>query len=121
MGGKWRLANGRKPKGALDRAEKFLPGPAEISACSVSVPVEMDKREAVEAAGGLAGPGVRSYEVWWDGSEKQLQMVLACEKADMAGYRQAFRNMPARRTLSWRAGCSCSATARSGTGATGQS
>ena len=93
MGGKWRLANGRKPKGALDRAEKFLPGPAEISACSVSVPVEMDKKEAVEAAGGLAGPGARSYEVWWDGSEKQLQMVLACEKSDMAGYRQAFRNM----------------------------
>ena len=93
VGGKWRLANGRKPKGALDGAKKFLPGPADISACSVSVPVETDKKEAVESAGGLACPSVRSYEVWWDGAEKQLRMVLACERADMAGYRQAFRNM----------------------------
>ena len=53
----------------------------------------MDKKEAVAAAGGLASAGVRSYEAWWDGSEKSLQLVLACERADMPGYRQAFRNM----------------------------
>lgn len=89
----WRLANSRKQKGWLDKAAKFLPGPAEVSACSVAVPVEMDKKEAVAAAGGLASSGVRSYEVWWDGSEKSLQLILACERADMPGYRQAFRNM----------------------------
>ena len=77
----------------LDGATKFLSGPADIAACSVAVPVEMDKKEAVAAAGGLASAGVRSYELWWDGSEKNLQMVLACERADMPGYKQAFRNM----------------------------
>lgn len=93
MGKYWRLANSRKQKGMLDRTSKFLPGPAEVSACSVSVPVETDEGAAVKASGGLAGAGVRSYEVWWDGAEKRLQLVLACERADMAAYRQAFRNM----------------------------
>ena len=94
MGSKrWRLANPKKQKGQLDGVKEFLPGIGDIAACSVVVPMEMDKKEAVLAAGGLASAGIRSFEVWWDGDEKRLQIVLVGERQDMSSFRQAFANM----------------------------
>ena len=90
---RWRLANRAKPAGQLADAGRFLPPIGEIAACSVSVPVQMDAKAAVLAAGGLASAGTRSFELWWDGGEKRLDVVLASEKGDLPSYRQAFRNM----------------------------
>ena len=64
-----------------------------MAACSVVVPMEMDKKEAILAAGGLVSAGIRSFEVWWDGDEKRLQFVLAGEQQDMSSFKQAFANM----------------------------
>ena len=90
---RWRLANAKKQKGQLDKVKKFLPAPGRLSACSVMVPVAMDKKEAVLSAGGLASAGIRSFEIWWDGAEKRLQFVLAGEAQDLSSFRQAFANM----------------------------
>lgn len=77
----------------LGSASRFLPGPGSIEACSVSVPLSMDARAAVAAAGGLVGAGVRSFELWWDGDERRLELVLAAGAGDIAAYRRAFANM----------------------------
>ena len=94
MGSKrWRLSNRKKPAGQLGSADRFLPTAGEFAACSVSVPIRMDTKAAAMAAGGLASRNVRSFEIWWDGDEKRLDIVLAAEKRDLPAYRQAFSNM----------------------------
>ena len=90
---RWRLSNRSKPAGQLARAGRFLAPAGKLSACRVSVPVEMDSRAAVLAAGGLASAGTRSFELWWDGGEKRLDVALVAESSDLASYRQALRNM----------------------------
>ena len=89
----WRLANRKKQKGYLDKVKKFLPGPGDLAACSVRIPVEMDKKAAIAAASGLASAGIRSFELWWDGDQKSLKIVLVAQRDDLAAYMQAFRNM----------------------------
>ena len=94
MGSKrWRLSNKAKPAGQLADADRFLPSQGELAACSVSVPIQMDAKAAVLAAGGLASAGTRSFELWWDRDEKRLDIVLVAEKNDLPSYRQAFLNM----------------------------
>ncbi len=94
MGSKrWRLANKRKQKGQLDCVKKFLPAADGLSAVSVIVPILMDKKEAIAAAGGLVSAGIRSFELWWDGDEKSMQFVLVGESRDISNFRQAFINM----------------------------
>ena len=94
MGSKrWRLANTRKQRGALDRVKRFLPPVGELAACSVIVPITMDKKEAVLAAGGLVSAGIRSFELWWDAPEKSLRFVLAGQSRDLSNFKQAFVNM----------------------------
>ncbi len=94
MGSKrWHLANKKKPAGQLGEAKHFLAAPEKLAACSITVPIEMDKKAAINAAGGLTSAGIRSFEIWWDASEKRLELVLVAEKSDLATYRQAFLNM----------------------------
>ena len=94
MGSKrWQLSNRKKPAGQLGSVGRFLPPAGELAACSVSVPIRMDAKAAVLAAGGLASQSARSFEIWWDGGEKRLDIVLAAEKRDLPAYRQAFLNM----------------------------
>ncbi|CAI9832672.1 hypothetical protein IBTHAUMO2_930002 [Nitrosopumilaceae archaeon] len=89
----WRLANRKKQKGYLDKAKKFLAGPGDLAACSVRIPVEMDKKAAIAAASGLASAGIRSFELWWDADQKSMKIVLVARRDDLAAYVQAFRNM----------------------------
>ena len=94
MGSKrWRLANKKKQKGRLDSATKFLTAASSLSACAVLVPIIMDKKEAVLAAGGLVSAGIRSFEIWWDSTEKRLEFVLVGDSRDISNFKQAFRNM----------------------------
>ncbi len=94
MGSKrWRLANKKKPSGRLDQVKDFLATPGELAACSIVVPIDMNEKKAVLAAGGLASAGIRSFEVWWDADEKKMEFVLVAEKNDLAAYKQAFLNM----------------------------
>ena len=90
---RWRLANTKKQKGQLARAKRFLPAPERLAACSVIIPITMDKKEAVLAAGGLVSAGIRSFELWWDSAEKSMQFVLAGEAQDISSFKQAFLNM----------------------------
>ena len=90
---RWRLANAKKQKGRMDAVKRFLPPAGELAACAVATPIAMDKNEAVIAAGGLASAGIRSFEMWWDGTEKQLQFVLVGQEQDLPSFRQAFTNM----------------------------
>ncbi len=90
---RWRLANTKKQKGQLSQVTKFLPEAGNLSACSVIVPITMDKKEAVAAAGGLVSAGIRSFELWWDSTEKSLRFVLVGESQDLSNFKQAFANM----------------------------
>ena len=89
----WRLANSRRPKGLLDRTKKFLPCAGNLSACSVTVPINMDAKVATAMAGGLYSKHVRSLELWWDGTEKKLRVVLVAEAQDMNRFRADFGAM----------------------------
>ena len=94
MGSKrWHLASRKKPRGRLDQTDRFLAGPAPLAACSLTVPIEMDPKAAVLAAGGLAGSKIRSFELWWDAGEKKMEIVLVAEERDLTAYRQAFLSM----------------------------
>ena len=94
MGSKrWRLANRKKQKGQLGRVTKFLPTVESLAACSAIVPISMDKKEAIAAAGGLVSAGIRSFELWWDSTEKSLKFVLVGEAQDLSNFKQAFANM----------------------------
>ncbi len=90
---RWRLANKKKQKGQLSQVKKFLSAAEKLSACSVIIPISMDKKEAVTAAGGLVNAGIRSFELWWDSTEKSLQFVLVGEAKDISNFKQAFANM----------------------------
>ena len=96
---RWRLANTKKPKGQLHTVKKFLRESSntdhtnKLTACSVIVPITMDKKEAVIAAGGLVSTGIRSFELWWDSTEKRLQLVLVGNTRDISNFKQAFQNM----------------------------
>jgi len=90
---RWRLANTKKQKGQLDSVDRFLAAPGGLAACSVTVPIIMDKKEAAQAAGGLVSAGIRSFELWWDGTEKSLRFVLVGEARDIPNFKQAFANM----------------------------
>ena len=94
MGSKrWRLANAKKQTGSLGKVRRFLAAADSLAACSVTIPITMDKKEAIIAAGGLASPGIRSFEMWWDRTEKDLQFVLVGETQDLPNFKQAFTNM----------------------------
>ena len=95
MGSKrWRLANAKRQAGQLDRVKNFLKATDNITACSILVPITMNKKEAIEAAGGLvSAASIRSFEIWWDGPEKKLQCILVGEKNDISNFKQAFLNM----------------------------
>ncbi len=90
---RWHLANTKKQKGQLDGITKFLAAPNRLAACSVMIPITMDKKEAVLSAGGLVSAGIRSFEMWWDSTEKRLQFVLVGESKDLPSFKQAFANM----------------------------
>ena len=62
----------------------------------VTVPITMDAKGATAAAIGLAGGNntIRSFEIWWDGKEKELSIVLAAHHdSDLQSFKQAFANM----------------------------
>ncbi|MDA7953006.1 MAG: type IV secretion system DNA-binding domain-containing protein [Nitrosopumilus sp.] len=89
----WKLANRKKQKGTLGDTDRFLPGPKNLAACSVRVPIQSDDKAAADAAGGLASAETRSFEIWWDSDEKQLRIVLVTSRDDLASLKQSFRNM----------------------------
>ena len=90
---RWRLANKKKQSGRLDQTKKFLQAPDRIAACSVITPILMDKKDAVSAAGGLVSAGIRSFEIWWDSTEKKLEIILVGDSQDISNFKQAFANM----------------------------
>ncbi|MDE0265682.1 MAG: hypothetical protein OXK17_01440 [Thaumarchaeota archaeon] len=98
MASRWRLANRKRPEGQLDRTKHFLAsaaaaGPGRLAARAVSVPIEMDTKAAVLAAGGLAGVNTRSFEIWRDRAAKKTRCVLVADASDMDAYVQAFSGM----------------------------
>lgn len=101
---RWRLNNDdNKITGQLDRVKHFLAnatsidvaddGTNNLSACSVSIPIQMDQKNAILAAGDLASNNTRSFEIWWDGAEKRAECVLIADKMDLIQYKQGFLNM----------------------------
>ena len=65
-----------------------------LSACSVRVPIAMDPKKAILAAGDLASTNTRSLEVWWDAAEKRLDFVLvAAGDRDLDAFKRTFLNM----------------------------
>lgn len=62
----------QKNKGQLDSMKDFLPSPEKFVACSVMVPITMDKKEAITVVGRIVSAGIRSFEIWLDCHEKRL-------------------------------------------------
>jgi len=57
----------------------------------------MDVKSAIQTIPGLissAPEAIRSFEVWWDGKNKQLKYVLSAQnKLDLANYKISFQNV----------------------------
>lgn len=108
MGAKyWSLSNTQKQRGQLSQTREFL-GIAEkntISCCIVIVPITIDVKQAVLAAHNLVGKenknnshpnknSIRSFEVWWNGTQKQLKIVLSAQsEQDLENFRNSFSIM----------------------------
>lgn len=93
MGSWWRIANRSRQEGQLDHAKAFLPRTGELSACSVSPPMDMDKKAAIDMAGALCSGRARSLEIWWDGPKHTLQIVLVAEAQDMGRFQAGVAGM----------------------------
>ncbi len=89
----WRLANNAKPVGALGGVKEFLDAPASVSACMVDIPLEVNDAVAAGAVIGLVSEGVRSIELWWDGKQKILRIVLVAGTRNIEPFKQAFSIM----------------------------
>ena len=105
MGNYWSLSNTQKPNGQLDSVRDFLgtTNRSEISCCQVIVPIAFDVKNAIQSASNILGIAsknnpyhntIRSFEVWWDGTKKKLQIVLASHNPkDLESFKTAFLQM----------------------------
>lgn len=104
MGKFWSLSNIQKPNGQLDSVRDFLgiADKSKISCCQVIVPITIDVKLAIQSSSNILGlPSknpyhntVRSFEIWWDGTKKQLKIVLASHSPeDLESFKTAFSQM----------------------------
>ncbi len=105
MGNFWLLSNIQKQKGQLDCVRDFLgiTDRSEISCCQVIVPISIDVKNAIQSASNILGiPSknnpyhntIRSFEIWWDGTKRQLKIVLASHSPkDLESFKTAFSQM----------------------------
>ncbi|MDH3203158.1 MAG: hypothetical protein OEL81_00575, partial [Nitrosopumilus sp.] len=97
MGKFWSLSQ-EKQSGVLDKTRNFLGQTnASISCCSLKVPISMDVKSAIQTIPGLISStpeAIRSFEIWWDGKQKQLRYVLSAQNnLDLANYKISFQNV----------------------------
>ena len=97
LGKFWSLSQ-EKQSGLLDKTRDFLgQSNANISCCSLKVPISMDVKSAIQTIPGLISSApevIRSFEIWWDGKNKQLRYVLSAQnKLDLANYKISFQNV----------------------------
>ena len=97
MGKFWSLSQ-EKQLGSLDKTRNFLgQSNSNVSCCSLKVPISMDVKSAIQTIPGLISSApevIRSFEVWWDGKNKQLKYVLSAQnKLDLANYKISFQNV----------------------------
>ena len=93
----WSLSQ-EKQSGSLDKTRDFLGQPnSNVSCCSLKVPISMDVKSAIQTIHELISPNpetIRSFEIWWDGSVKQLKYILSAQnKLDLANYKISFQNV----------------------------
>jgi len=104
LGNYWSLSNIQKPNGQFDSVRDFLgiTDKSKISCCQVIVPITIDVKLAMQSASNILGflsknpyhNTVRSFEIWWDGTKKQLKIVLASHSPeDLESFKNAFSQM----------------------------
>lgn len=95
--GFWKLGNKTQSKGQLDTITETLSGHETIVAFSMSVPLSSSEpniqKNAILSAAALAGPAIRSFEIWWDESKKEVNIIIVSPVNDMENYKQAFSDM----------------------------
>ena len=100
----WSLSNVQKQQGKLVHTKEFLGilDKSTISCCYVIVPITTDIKQAILAASNLItkseknpySTNVRSFEIWWNSSKRQLKIVLAAHsKHDLENFKTSFGNM----------------------------
>ncbi len=88
----------------MDKTWEFLGilDKSTISCCMVIVPITTDVKQAILAASNISGQSsknpynnpIRSFEVWWDKSQKQLQIVLCSHtREDLEKFKMSFNVM----------------------------
>lgn len=97
MADRWRLGNRSKPKGQLADAKEFMPNNDNLRSLGVRVPINISDKEskdrASQSAHGLASPAIRSFEIQWDKSKKELDIVITASKDDIVPFQQIFTDM----------------------------
>jgi len=105
LGKYWSLSNIQKQDGHLDKTREFLgtTDKKSLACCQVIIPITMDVKSAILTAPSLTGkqnsknqyhPQIRSFEIWWNDSLKQLKVVLSAQtKLDLEKYKISFRNV----------------------------
>jgi len=97
LGKFWSLSQ-EKQSGLLDKTRDFLGQTnSNVSCCSLKVPISMDTKSAITTIPELISPTlktIRSFEIWWDGKNKQLKYILSAQnKLDLANYKISFQNV----------------------------
>ena len=97
MSSYWKLGNKVQGKGQLNTIKETLPGHKNLVAFSMSVPLSSSdpkiQKNAILSAAALAGPAIRSFEIWWDSSKKEVNIVIVSPINDMENFKQAFLDM----------------------------
>ena len=91
--GKWKLANNKDPKGLLDTTKNFISPKNELQGCSITIPIAMDVKTAIDNIGGIISADTRSLEIWWDNEKQSVDIIIISTKKDLDKLKQSLYNM----------------------------
>ena len=87
----WKLASAEQTKGLLDKSNKFL-GNSNLRACIVLIPLALDPKKAILTLGGIVSAAVRSFEIWWDSTKQELNIMIISSEPDLDKFKQSLIN-----------------------------
>lgn len=94
MGSKqWHLAVNKKQSGQLDKVHDYLGSTHNLKCSLVTVPISMDEKLAISVANCITSSQIRGFELWWNGADKELSLVLVAQDYDLDTFKQSFSNM----------------------------
>ena len=96
----WKIANTNVQLGRFDQIDTYLPPLNDVAAAEIKVPEKSEKESSlIHTTGGFIVPTTRSFEIWWNGKESDMKIVIVTEKKDLTLYTNAYKNMYPRSSI----------------------